>query len=133
MKLRKLIGSLAPLAVVAGLALGGVAGSSALADPGDFATCNSPIPADPSWHACYDHKNYTGPANVRGTHSWSNFHWYASFYNGSGNLIATSSIQGPYTGTSYHADVIAPATTHEVIYVVHNNCGCGMNDQFWVK
>lgn len=107
--------------------------SGASAATGDFATCNNSIPADPSWHACYDHVNTGGPANLRGTHSWSNFHWYASFYNKSGGLISVSTIQGPYTGTSYHADVIAPATTYEIIYVVHNNCGCGMNDQFWVK
>lgn len=137
--MRKLLAKLAPLAIVIGLAFGGVLGGSAIAAPGDWNTCNSSIPADPSWHACVTHSGVFGGAhvNVRGTHSWSNFHWYASFYRDDGVFLGNWGPFGPvtYNGGNYDSryEGIAPATTAQIVYVVHNNCGCGTNDQYWVK
>lgn len=130
-RLMKLLRRIIPIGFVAALAVGlGVyAGVANAAATGDYQSCTAPSQwsADPCGSAAYG----TSVADVRGTHSTSDFSWEFTAYNSLGVKIGGP--YGPWARSGYHygTAVTVPSGTAYIVYNhVFNNSAINP-DTFW--
>jgi hypothetical protein len=112
---KALITALSTLALGLGVFGGGIASAT-----GEGPICTGVYPRSPGvLYGCGVAINYPQAATMRGTHSWSDIWWIASFYNSAGAHFADSPWHESL-GLNWGPGVTIPAGTVKVLYTLQN-------------